>query len=76
METRKGKRGRPKKALAFPPVHRAIMEPIETKESEPLVIFNRRFGWVHIDKGELTPVNSRVGASKAETAATSRKDTD
>ena len=47
----KRKQGRPKKALVAPPVHRAILEPIEAKD---VTIFNVRHGWVTIKRGNRT----------------------
>ncbi len=46
--------GRPKKAYVSPPVHRAVLEPIEAKD-EDIHIFNVRFGTITIKKGKPSP---------------------
>jgi len=69
MENNKRRRGRPSKAVVFPPVHRAIMEPEIAKDT---YIFNVRHGWYRLEKGKLIPINnSRMGAGMADTAAKS-----
>lgn len=51
---KKRSRGRPKKAMVSPPVHRAILEP-EVAKDEDIHIFNVRFGDVVIKKGKPSP---------------------